>query len=53
MFTVVKLEIFVSLLVLMCGPILCWRRRDNVLGYLLAGLFFVSVLVNVLGTSVL
>lgn len=53
MITVVKLEIFVSLLGLMCGPILCWRRRDNVLGYLQGGLFFVSVLVPLFGTQVL
>ena len=52
MITVVKLEIFVSLLVLMCGPILCWRRRDNVFGYLLGGLFFVSVFVPLFGTTI-
>lgn len=52
MITVVKLEIFVSLLVLMCGPILCWRRRDNILGYLLGGLFFVSVFVPLFGTRI-
>jgi hypothetical protein len=51
MISVAKLEIFVSLLALMCGPILCWRRRDNVFGYLLAGLFFVSVFVPLFGTT--
>lgn len=53
MMTLVKLEIFVSLLALMCGPILCWRRRDNILGYMQAGLFFVSVLVPLFGTRIL
>jgi len=33
------LQILVSLLALTCGPILLWRRRDNVLGYVAAALF--------------
>ncbi|MGH9156470.1 MAG: hypothetical protein ACRD1K_11695 [Acidimicrobiales bacterium] len=49
----VKLQVCASLLALTCGQILCWRRRDNVAGYLAGGLFFASVIVPLFGTSVL
>jgi hypothetical protein len=48
----VKLQLALSLLALTCGQVLCWRRRDNVQGYLQGGLFFASVLVPLVGTSV-
>lgn len=49
----VKVQIALSLLVLSCAQILCWRRRDNIAGYLAGGLFFVSTVVPLFGTSVL
>lgn len=48
-----KLQIIASLAVLTCGQILFWRRRDNVFGYFQAGLFIASVLIPILGTTVL
>lgn len=48
-----RIEIILALLVLTCGPILVWRRRDNVLGYIQVGTFVSSMLVPILGTSVL
>lgn len=33
------MELLVASAVLTCGPILIWRRRDNVLGYLAVGIF--------------
>lgn len=47
----VKLQICVALLVLGCGQVVCWRRRDNVAAYIAGGLFFVSAVVPLLGTS--
>jgi len=38
--------------VLICGQILWWRRRDNVLGYLLVATWVVTILVPLFGTSV-
>lgn len=48
-----KVQIIASLAILTCGQILLWRRRDNVFGYLQAGLFIASVLIPILGTTVL
>ncbi|MEX2553213.1 MAG: hypothetical protein WD627_09490 [Actinomycetota bacterium] len=47
-----RLQIGVCLLVLVCGQILFWRRRDNVLGYVQGGLFLGTFLLPLLGTSV-
>lgn len=38
------LQTLLALLAVTCGPILVWRRRDNVIGYLAAG-FFVATYV--------
>ncbi|MDQ1400257.1 MAG: hypothetical protein QOK20_2189 [Acidimicrobiaceae bacterium] len=38
--------------VLMCGQILWWRRRDNVLGYVLVATWVVTILVPLFGTSI-
>lgn len=48
-----KAEIILASLVLLCGQAVLWRRRDNVPAYLQAGLFFASVLVPVLGTTII
>lgn len=48
-----KLQIIASLAVLMCGQVLWWRRRDNIFAYFQVGLFVASVVVPILGTSVL
>lgn len=48
-----KLQIVASLAILTCGQILFWLRRDNVFAYFQGGLFISSVLIPVLGTSVL
>lgn len=48
-----KLQIIASLGVLMCGQVLFWRRRDNIFGYFQAGLFFASVLIPILGTTII
>ena len=48
-----KLQIIVALGVLMCGQVLFWRRRDNIFGYFQAGLFFASVLIPILGTTLI
>jgi hypothetical protein len=47
-----RLQIGVCLLVLVCGQILFWRRRDNVLGYVQGGLFLGTFLLPLLGTTV-
>ncbi len=49
----VKLEILLASLVLLCGQVVVWRRRDNILGYLQGGLFFASILVPVLFTTII
>jgi hypothetical protein len=38
--------------VLMCGQILWWRRRDNVLGYVLIATWVVTILVPLFGTPI-
>ncbi len=43
-------QILIALLVLTCGPVLLWRRRDNVLGYMGAGLFVSAYLVPLVPT---
>ncbi len=34
-----KIQIGLALLALSCGPVLFWRRRDNIFGYQMAGVF--------------
>ena len=48
-----RLVILVASFVLACAPVLAWRRRDNVLGYLQAGIFIAAVAIPLLGTGVL
>lgn len=48
-----KAEIILASLVLLCGQAVLWRRRDNIPAYLQAGLFFASILVPVLGTTII
>lgn len=48
-----RLGIGASMLVLVCGQILVWRRRDNVLGYLQAGTFLSTFAVPLFGTELL
>jgi hypothetical protein len=50
---VLKAQIIASLTVIMCGHVLWWRRRDNILGYFQGGLFVVAVLIPVLFTTVI
>jgi hypothetical protein len=38
--------------VLMCGQILLWRRRDNVLGYVLLATWVVTIVIPLFGTSI-
>lgn len=38
-----KLQIGVALLALSCGPVLFWRRRDNIFGYQLVGVFVATL----------
>lgn len=47
-----KAEIILASLVLLCGQAVLWRRRDNIPAYLQAGLFFASILVPILGTTI-
>ena len=51
--TLLRLEMALALAVLTCGPVLLWRRRDNILGYLAGGMFLSSILLPLLGTPVL
>lgn len=44
------LQIVLALVVMSCGPILLWRRRDNVLGYLAAGVFVATYLIPLVPT---
>jgi hypothetical protein len=46
-----KLQIGLALLVLACGQIAFWRRRDNVLGYLAGGAFVSTLAVPLLLTG--
>lgn len=48
-----RVVICLAWLVLSCGQVLFWWRRDNVFGYLQAGFFFASIAIPVLGTSLL
>ena len=41
-----------SLGVLMCGQIILWRRRDNILGYVVVATWVVTILVPLFGTSI-
>ena len=50
---VLRLVICLAWLVLSCGQVLFWWRRDNIVGYLQAGFFFASIAVPVLGTSII
>lgn len=50
---VLKTQLIASLAAIMCGQILFWRRRDNIFGYLQAGLFFASVVIPILGTTII
>ncbi|HWI03041.1 MAG TPA: hypothetical protein VNT52_04330 [Acidimicrobiales bacterium] len=48
-----KAQILLASLVLVCGQVIVWRRRDNILGYLQGGLFFASMVVPILGTTII
>lgn len=48
-----RLQIGLALCVLVGGQILCWRRRDNVLGYVQGGLLLSTFLLPLLGTGVI
>jgi MFS family permease len=48
-----KGAIALTLLILTCGQILWWRRRDNIAAYVAGGLFFASVFVPVFFTGAL
>ena len=50
---VLKAEICLAWLILSCGQVMFWWRRDNIFGYLQVGLFFASIVIPVLGTSIL
>lgn len=39
------LQALLALLAITCGPVLLWRRRDNVVGYLAAGFFVATYLI--------
>ncbi|HEX2180341.1 MAG TPA: hypothetical protein VHL54_12640 [Actinomycetota bacterium] len=47
-----RIQIGICLFILVCGQILFWRRRDNVLGYVQGGLFLSTFLLPLLGTSI-
>lgn len=48
-----KVEICLAWLIISCGQIMFWWRRDNIFGYLQAGFFFASIAIPVLATSIL
>jgi hypothetical protein len=50
---VLRLGIGASMLVLMCGQILVWHRRDNVLAYLQVGTYLSTFAVPLFGTNLL
>jgi hypothetical protein len=50
---VLKAEILLASLVLLCGQVATWRRRDNLLAYLQGGLFFAALFVPVLFTTII
>jgi hypothetical protein len=37
----------------MCGQIVLWRRRDNVLGYIQVGLFVSTIFIPIFGTTII
>ena len=47
-----SIQICLAWLVLGCGQIVFWWRRDNILGYLQFGFFFATILVPALFTSI-
>jgi hypothetical protein len=47
-----KAEIIAAWLVMSCGHVLLWRRRDNLFGYLQVAFFVAACVIPVLGTSV-
>lgn len=47
-----RLQLGICLFILVCGQILFWRRRDNVLGYVQGGLFLSTFLLPLLGTTI-
>lgn len=49
--SLIRLQIGLCLLALVCGQIVFWRRRDNVLGYVQAGFFFATFLLPLVGTQ--
>ena len=50
--SLLRLQIGACLLILICGQILFWRRRDNVLAYVQGGLFLSTFLLPLLGAGV-
>jgi hypothetical protein len=48
-----RIVIALSLLVLTCGQILLWPRRDNVFAYRQAGTYFATLLIPLVGTATL
>lgn len=50
--SLVRVQIGICLFILICGQILFWRRRDNVLGFVQGGLFLSTFLLPLLGTGV-
>jgi hypothetical protein len=48
-----RIVIAVSLLVLTCGQVLLWPRRDNVFAYRQAGVYFTTLLIPLAGTATL
>ena len=46
-----KLVIGACLFVIMCGPVLLWPRRDNILAYRQVGIYASTVLVPLLGAT--
>lgn len=47
-----RLPICLALLVLTCGQIVLWRRRDNLFGYVQVGIFVSTMLIPLFGTSI-
>lgn len=48
-----KLAIALCLLILVCGQVVLWRRRDNVLGYLQGAVFVTAFLLPLFGTTLI
>ncbi len=47
-----RFEIAVGFGVILCGQILLWWRRDNILGYLAVATYIVTILIPLFGTKV-